>query len=246
MGLRATNSVSGKTLVEDVFSVAGATTLPSYQDEGEEEDSFASSTCSVADEEPTCTKPDSTLPDEMMTPKRTGKKTIVDMSGMKEPTRTEDLNLDDGNTSLDLSPKKQDAVDNKSSSEADTAAGNESLTNSQEERCFKVLDKRHENKIDNPQTFLEKLHNETEPSLQSMMTATQDTKDQMELAGTEDDQDFNIAGYSDDLLLCLAEERGSVGEILLHLDELTTEFQNYVEEVRRKTEGAGEEETEED
>ena len=46
VGDRATNSVSGKTLAEDVFSVAGDTTLPSYQEEGDEVDSFVSSTCS--------------------------------------------------------------------------------------------------------------------------------------------------------------------------------------------------------
>ena len=44
VGNRATNSVSGKTLTEDVFSVADNTTTPSYQEEEEDEvDSFASS-----------------------------------------------------------------------------------------------------------------------------------------------------------------------------------------------------------
>ena len=78
------------------------------------------------------------------------------------------------------------------------------------------------------------------------MIAVQDIKEQMELAGTEDDQEFNITGYSDDLLLCLAEEKGSVNEILIHLDELAIAFQNHVEELRRKKEGAGVEETEEE
>ena len=77
-----------------------------------------------------------------------------------------------------------------------------------------------------------------------MMIAVQDIKEQMELAGTEDDQEFNITGYSDDLLLCLAEEKGSVNEILIHLDGLAIAFQNHVEELRRKKEGAGVEETE--
>ena len=39
----ATNSVSGKAFTEDVFSVAGNTTIPSYQEDAEEVDSFASS-----------------------------------------------------------------------------------------------------------------------------------------------------------------------------------------------------------
>ena len=243
VGNRATNSVSRKTLVEDVFSVAGNTTLPSYQEEGEEVDSFVSTTCSVVVEEAAGAKPSGTPPAEVMTPKRAGK-TILDMSEMEEPTQTEDLNLENENMSLDLSPKKQEMDDNKTNSEADTAAGNESLTNSQEEECFKVLDERHENKIDDPKHFLEKTHNEKGPCPQSMMIAVQDIKEQMELAGTEDDQEFNITGYSDDLLLCLAEEKGSVNEILIHLDELAIAFQNHVEELRRKKEGAGVEETE--
>ena len=36
-------NMSGKTFARDVFSVAGNTTLPSYQAAAEEEDSFASS-----------------------------------------------------------------------------------------------------------------------------------------------------------------------------------------------------------
>lgn len=43
VGHRATNSVSRKSFAEDVFSVAGNTTLPSYQGEEDEVDSFASS-----------------------------------------------------------------------------------------------------------------------------------------------------------------------------------------------------------
>ena len=48
VGHRATHSVSGKTFAEDVFSVAGNTTLPSYQGEEDEVDGFASSTYSSA------------------------------------------------------------------------------------------------------------------------------------------------------------------------------------------------------
>ena len=66
----------------------------------------------------------------------------------------------------------------------------------------------------------------------------------MELAGVEDGQEFAIQGYSDDLLLCLAEEKKSVEEILIHLDELTIAFQDKVEELRREKEGAGVEEAE--
>ena len=146
MGDRATNLVSGKTLAEDVFSVAGNTTLPSYQEEGDEVDSFVSSTCSVVAEEATGTEPGSTLLAEVRTPKRAGK-TIIDLSGMKEATKMADLEMKVEEMSLDLGTEKQDSDDNKTGSEADTAAGNESLTNSQEEECFKMLEERQQNML---------------------------------------------------------------------------------------------------
>ena len=63
----------------------------------------------------------------------------------------------------------------------------------------------------------------------------------MELAGVDDGQEFTITGYTDDLLLCLAKEKKSVEEMLTYLDELATAFQDKVEELMRKKEGAGEE-----
>ena len=144
-------SCSGKTLAEDVFSVAGDTTLPSYQDEGEEVDSFVSTTCLVVVEEATGAKPSGTPPTEVMTPKRAGK-TIVDLSGMEETIQTVDLELEEGNMSLDLSTEKQYLDKNKTNSEADTATGNESLTNSLEEECFKMLNEHYQNKIEDAQT----------------------------------------------------------------------------------------------
>ena len=159
VGNRATKSVSGKTLVEDVFSVAGNTTLPSYQEEGDEVDSFASSTCSVVAEEAMCTKPGSTPPAEVRTPKRAGK-TIIDLSGMKEAIQTADPEMEVEDMSLDLDTENQDSDNNKTGSDADTAAGNESQTNSQDKECFKMLNERYQNKIKDAQIFLEKLHNE--------------------------------------------------------------------------------------
>ena len=61
-----------------------------------------------------------------------------------------------------LTKNKQDSDDNKTGSEADTAAGNESQTSSHDNECFKEMDKRHKNEIDNVQIFLETLHNEKE------------------------------------------------------------------------------------
>ena len=68
----------------------------------------------------------------------------------------------------------------------------------------------------------------------------------MEQAEAEDDQEFDISGYSDDLLLCLAQEKKSVEEMLNHLDKLATAFQSHVEELRRKEKGSAAEETEEE
>ena len=46
---------------------------------------------------------------------------------------------------------------------------NESQTNSYDEECFKEMDERHKNKIDDAQTSLETLHNEKGPSPESML-----------------------------------------------------------------------------
>ena len=91
---------------------------------------------------------------------------------------------------------------------------------------------------------MEKLHNEKGPSPKALLKACQDLKGQMELAGVDDNQDFAITGFSDDLLLCLAEEKKSVEKILIYLDELVIAFQDKVEELMRKKEGAGGEEAE--
>ena len=66
----------------------------------------------------------------------------------------------------------------------------------------------------------------------------------MGLAGVDDDQEFSISGFSDDLLLCLADEKKSVEEMLIYLDELAIAFQNQMEELKRKKEGTGGEEAE--
>ena len=77
-----------------------------------------------------------------------------------------------------------------------------------------------------------------------MMIACQDLKEQMEHAEAEDYQEFSISRYSDDLLLCLAKQKGSVEEMLDHVDKLAAALQHHVEELRRKNEGSGVEDTE--
>ena len=56
----------------------------------------------------------------------------------------------------------------------------------------------------------------------------------MELAGVDDGQEFSFRGYTDDLLLSLSEEKESVEEMLIYLDELAIAFQGQVEELMRK------------
>ena len=69
----------------------------------------------------------------------------------------------------------------------------------------------------------------------------------MELAGADDTQKFSISGFSDDLLLSLADEKKSVENMLIYLDELAIAFQHRVEELMRKKEDTrGDEEEKEE
>ena len=70
-----------------------------------------------------------------------------------------------------------------------------------------------------------------------MLIACQDLREHMEHAALEDDQKFSISGYSEDLLLCLAEEKGAVEEMMDHVDKLAVGLQHHVEELRREKEG---------
>ena len=175
MGHRATNSVSGKTLAEDICSVAGNTTLPSHQGEEDEVDNFASSTCSVAEENTMDTGRGGKPPAEVRTLKRTGN-TVIDFSGMKSADKGgPDLEVEELSISSDHS--KQDTSDSRTGFEADTAAGKDSHTNSYEDNCFNEMDRHHTNKISNAQTFLDVLHNETDPSPVAMQMACKDLKE---------------------------------------------------------------------
>ena len=101
------------------------------------------------------------------------------------------------------------------------------------------LEKRLENKFENPVGFLQKLHNECGPSNGAMATACWDIKEQMELADAGDGQEFSFSGYTDDLLLALREEKESVEELFDHLDELAIKFQAKCKELEEERGGAG-------
>ena len=78
---------------------------------------------------------------------------------------------------------------------------------------MKELDRRHQNKFKNPKKIVEKLHNECGPCAAALLTACQNLKAQIELAGADDPQNFSISEFSDDLLLSLANEKNSVENV---------------------------------
>ena len=101
-------------------------------------------------------------PAEVRTPKRAGN-TVIDFPGMKSADRG-GSNLEVGELSISSDHDKQENSDSMTRSEADTAVGKDSDTNSYEDGCFNENDRHHANDISNAQTFLDVLHNETGPS----------------------------------------------------------------------------------
>ena len=109
--------------------------------------------------------------------------------------------------SIELETEKQNTNDSRIGSETDTAGGNESQSNSHEEDCFEKMDRHHQNKINDANTFIGFLYNEKGPSPMAMQTACQDLSEQVTLATTEGDQEVNITGYSKDLIQCMGKEK---------------------------------------
>ena len=86
VGNRASNSINGKTIAEDIFSVASDTTLPNCQVEEDETDSFASSVYSVTKDDDMGTDGSGTRPAETQAPRRANT-TFIDISAMKKATQ---------------------------------------------------------------------------------------------------------------------------------------------------------------
>ena len=105
VGNRASNSVSRKTLAEDVFSVAGDTTLPSCQVEEDETDSFASSVCSVAKDDDMDTDGSGKRPAEVQTLRRANA-TFIDVSETKKATQDAGFSIGGEDMSLGLEEEK--------------------------------------------------------------------------------------------------------------------------------------------
>ena len=87
-------------------------------------DSFASSTCSVAEENAMNAGGGGKPPAAVRTPKRAGN-TVIDLSGVKSADRG-GSNLEVEELSISADHDTQDTSDSRTGSEADTAAGKDS------------------------------------------------------------------------------------------------------------------------
>ena len=88
---------------------------------------------------------------------------------------------------------------------------------------------RHKNKIEEAKAFMGILFNEKRSSPEAMQVACQNLSNQIVLATTEGAKKISIAGYSDDLIQCLEKKRGSISELIDYINELTADFQAYME-----------------
>ena len=245
VGERASGSVSGQTFAEDMFSVAGNTTMPDYQREAEEVDSFASSMDTYwKPEDEDGTK--KSLEDVNLS--NTKHKMVIDMSGMNvEPEINADINAEEEDMSLRLEEKcrKGQTENNKANDEADTAGGSKESSASFEKECNAEQNKRHENKVDQPDGFLGKLWNNVGPSPVAMKWAYQGLKEHMSHAKDDNEEFMQVEGYSDDLIQCLKKEKGSVAELIEFMEDTIADINAYMqaeesegEEVNEGDEGA--------
>ena len=98
------------------------------------------------------------------------------------------------------------------------------------------MDRRHANKIINAQIFLDVLHNEAGLSPVAMQMACKELKEQMTQTVEEGSQKISVSGYSDDLVHCLRKGKEFVAELIKYMEDLTTVFQDHLEEVGKARE----------
>ena len=163
---------------------------------------------------------------------------VVDVRVKVQYTNAE-FSIDGEDMSLGLEKEKQNTNNSGTGSEANTAGGNESQSNSHEEECHEEMDRHYHNKIDDTKTFIDILYKEKGPSPVAMQTACQDLSKQVTLATTERDQEVNITGYSEDLIQYLGKEKESILELISYLNELSAGFKEYMEEGEKEREGLG-------
>ena len=90
-------------------------------------------------------------------------------------------------------------------------------------------DRRYNNKVNTPDTFVAKLWNEKGSSVTALKDACCDLKEQMVLAGKEDEEELQLVGYSDELIQSLKAEKESVAELIALMDEMMVSFQDYMD-----------------
>ena len=73
----------------------------------------------------------------------------------------------------------------------------------------------------------------------AMQIVCQGLSKQVMSAATEGDQNVNITGYSDDLIQCLGKEKGSIMELINHMNELLAGFKECIERGKKEWKGLG-------
>ena len=107
------NSISGKKIAMDIFSVTADTTSPYYQEDGEEEDagSFTSSTAKNGEPNEIEVGPPTEAKNETETGNKGGSKCpVVDLSGMNA-TQEEKIDLAQAKEDTSLGFSKKDAAE---------------------------------------------------------------------------------------------------------------------------------------
>ena len=77
---------------------------------------------------------------------------------------------------------------------------------------------------------MSKLWNEKGSSLKALKEACCDLKDQMVLAAEDNEEILQLEGYSDDLVQSLKEEKDSVSELIVFMDDMIANFQAYMDD----------------
>ena len=160
------------------------------------------------------------------------KERIVDMTSMEEESEQKGANEETkDDMSLGLGSEREDnqATNSNKSDEADRAGTGDSGSGSFDKDCNDEQDRRYDNKVKTPGTFLEKLWNEKGSSTEALKEACSDLKEQMILAGKEEEEQLQLTGYSDDLIQSLKEEKGSVAELITLMDEMIASFQEFID-----------------
>ena len=120
------------------------------------------------------------------------------------------------------------ADSNSKDSETDTAAGRESVDSSLE-RCYDAeMDRRHYNITENPQNLMGIFWDKAGSNEKAMRDVCVDIKEQMSYAVDEGKEEPPEMHYSNTLMEALREEKKSVPEMILLMDDMIINPQEYM------------------